>query len=105
MIEPDHRNLDALSLTDRVLAQIAHCLRQGCVICIEHTPKVTPHWSPWMLWGEPCCYNGNTRQIYREIDRCRAAHADHHIRLNIEDHSCHSRFSFVVHSPPAPAGS
>jgi ribulose-bisphosphate carboxylase small chain len=44
------------------------------------------------------------QQIYSEIGRCRATHVDHHIRLSIEDHSVRSRFSFVVHSPPAVAG-
>ena len=87
----------------RVLAQVEHCLRQKCVICIEHTPCMSPSWSPWQTWGKPCFYNGDVHQIYSEIDHCRTEHADHFIRLNIEDHSCHCRFSFVVHSPPAAA--
>ena len=99
-MEPDDHNTDPQSLAERLLPKIAYCLRRGCVICIEHTPFMTPRWSPWITWGEPCCYNGDVQQVYGEIDRCRESHADHHIRLNIEDHSSHSRFSFVVHSPP-----
>jgi ribulose-bisphosphate carboxylase small chain len=53
------------------------------------------------VWGRRYCYNGDVQGIYTEIDRCRTTHADHHIRLNIEDYSCYSRFSFVVHSPAA----
>ncbi len=102
-MQPDERDAESQPSTDHVLGQVAYCLRQGCVICIEHTPRMTPRWSPWQIWGRPCCYNGNVQQIYREIDNCRETHADHHIRLNIEDHSCRSRFSFVVHSPPAAA--
>jgi len=93
------RDADSGSFAERMLNQIAYCLRQGCVICIEHTSNMRPRWSPWEIRGKPCYYDGNIEQIYSEIDRCREAHADHHIRLNIEDHSCRSRFSFVVHSP------
>jgi len=100
-VKPGNRNADSSSFAERVLRQITDCLRQGCVICIEHTSRIGPRWSPWEVWGKPCVYNGNVQQIYIEIDRCRKAHADHHIRLNIEDYSCRSRFSFVVHSAAA----
>lgn len=94
---------DRESFADRALGQIGRCLRQGCVICIEHTPVMVPRFTPWQVWGKRCCYNGDSQTIYTEIDRCRDAHADHHIRLNIEDYSFRSRFSVVVHSPPAEA--
>jgi len=60
---------------------------------------MAPRYSPWQLWGRPCCYNGDAQRIYGEIDRCRSAHIDHHIRLSIEDSSFRSRFSLMVHSP------
>jgi ribulose-bisphosphate carboxylase small chain len=102
-VEPEEHHVEHQSLADRLLKQIAHCLRKGCVIVIEHTPTIVPQWSPWKIWGKPCCYNGNVQQILSEIDSCRKTHADHHIRLNIEDFSCQSRFSFVVHNPsPVP---
>jgi ribulose-bisphosphate carboxylase small chain len=53
------------------------------------------------VWGQRYCYSGDVHGIYNEIDRCRTTHTDHHIRLNIEDYSFRSRFSFVVHSPAA----
>ena len=87
----------------RVLTQIEYCLRQKCVICIEHTPCFSPSWSSWRIWGKPDYYNGNANHLYSEIDHCRVEHADHYIRLNIEDPSCHCRFSFVVHSPSTSA--
>jgi len=89
------------STAARAIGQIGKCLRQGCVICIEHTPMMAPRFTPWEVWGKRCCYNGDTQTVYTEIDRCRSAHADHHIRLNIEDYSFRSRFSVVVHSPAA----
>jgi ribulose-bisphosphate carboxylase small chain len=96
----DERNAERTP-AQRAPGQIGQCLRRGCVICIEHTPTIAPRFTPWELWGRPCCYDGNEQGIYTEIDRCRTVHADHHIRLNIEDYSCSSRFSLVVHSPSA----
>lgn len=101
-MQSSQKNAGTQSLANRVLGKIGQCLRSGCVICIEHTPAMAPRFTPWKVWGKSCCYNGDVNQIYGELDRCRETHADHHIRLNIEDYSCHSRFSFVVHSP-APA--
>ena len=97
----EERNAGTQSPAKRILVQIGHCLRRGCVICIEHAPAIAPRVTPWEVWGRRYCYNGDVQGIYTEIDRCRTTHADHHIRLNIEDYSCDSRFSFVVHSPAA----
>lgn len=87
----------------RILMQIGHCLRQGCVICIQHAEQLSPRFTKWQTWGTPSCYNGDQQQIHREIDRCHAQHGDHHIRLDIEDYSVHSRFSFLVHHPDNPS--
>jgi ribulose-bisphosphate carboxylase small chain len=62
---------------------------------------MAPRFTPWEEWGRRYCYNGDEQGIYTEIDRCRTTHVDHHIRLSIEDYSCYSRFSFMVHSPAA----
>jgi ribulose-bisphosphate carboxylase small chain len=97
----EERNAEAQSTAKRILAQIGHCLRSGCVICIEHAPSIAPRFTPWEVWGQRYCYSGDVHGIYNEIDRCRTTHTDHHIRLNIEDYSFRSRFSFVVHSPAA----
>ena len=84
---------------DRVLWQIGHCLRKGCVICIQHAEQMSPRYVKWRVWGLPRCYGGDPQRLYDDIDRCREEHADHHIRLEIKDFSFHSRFSFVVHDP------
>ena len=83
----------------RMLEQIAHCLRLGCVIRIEHTPIMSPRFSPWEIWGTPACYNGDMQQLQDELEQCCVQHAQHFVRLNIEDYSCHSRFSFVIQEP------
>jgi ribulose-bisphosphate carboxylase small chain len=98
-MQSDKRTASPPGPAKRVLGQIGHCLRRGCVICIEHAPTIAPRFTPWEVWGRPSCYNGDVEGIYTEIDRCRTMHADHLIRLNIEDHNCYSRFSLVVHSP------
>ena len=97
MEQQDMKDCD--SRTVRALGQIGECLRRGCVICIEHTPLMAPRFTPWQPWGKRCCYSGDVHEICTQIDRCRDAHVDHHIRLNIEDYSFRSRFSLVVHSP------
>lgn len=86
---------------DRVLSQIGHCLRQGCVICIQHAEQLSPRFTKWEVWGASRCYGGNPQRLYSDLDRCREQHSDHHIRLNIEDYHFHSRFSFMIHSPEA----
>lgn len=86
-----------------IFSQIEQCLRQGCVIRIQHTPSMGPRFTPWQEWCQSCCYNGDPQQVHSAIKQCREAHFDHHIRLVLEDYSCHSRFSFVVHSPIAAA--
>ncbi len=88
-----------VSNRDRVLSQIGHCLRKGCVICIEHTEQLAPRYTKWEVWGTPRCYGGDPHRLFSDLDRCCEEHADHHVRLQIEDYSFHSRFSFVVHQP------
>lgn len=86
---------------DRVLSQISHCLRQGCVICLEHAEQITPRFTKWQVWGTPRCYGGDPQRLFDDIDSCRKACADQYIRLQVEDYSFHSRFSFMVHQPQA----
>ncbi|MGB1109213.1 MAG: ribulose bisphosphate carboxylase small subunit [Gammaproteobacteria bacterium] len=91
--------LKAMEAASRIFDKVEKCLRQGCIIQIEHASTIAPRFTPWEIWGKPSCYNGDVQQVYAQIEACREAHGDHHIRLSIEDFSCHSRFSFVVHRP------
>ncbi len=88
-----------LGAEERMFRQLGRCLHPGCVVCIEHTAAVRPGYTPWELWGGPSCYGGDFESVCDSIERCRRAHADHHIRLSIQDLGCHSRLSFAVHRP------
>ena len=102
MQEPAHYNAAESNREGRsILSKIEKCLRQGCVIRIEHTPAMAPRFTPWQDWCQSCVYDGDPQKVFSAIEHCREAHCDHHIRLMMEDYSCHSRFTFVVHSPVA----
>ncbi len=79
--------------------KLSECIRKGCFICIEHTANVRPGYTRWELWGQPRCYGGDATALDREVETCKEAHADHYIRLNVEDVSVHSRMSLFVHRP------
>jgi ribulose-bisphosphate carboxylase small chain len=81
--------------------QIEKCLRKGCVIRIQHTPSMAPRFTPWQEWCQSCFYDGDPQKVFNAIEQCRWAHYNHHIRLMMEDYSCHSSFTFVVHNPVA----
>lgn len=83
----------------RMLAHLDHCLQQGCLICIEHADTVRPRHSSWERWNTPSRYCGDLEALYEAIESCRQAHADHHIRLNIEDMTWRSTLSLVVYRP------
>lgn len=83
----------------RMLAHLDHCLQQGCLICIEHADTVRPRHACWERWDEPSRYCGDLDALYGSIERCRRTHADHHIRLNIEDITWHSKLSLIVYRP------
>lgn len=85
--------------------KLSECLRKGCFVCIEHAPAVRPGYTRWELWGRPSCYDGDAMMLDREIENCKAAHADHCIRLNVEDLGFHSRMSLCVHRPHSAAAS
>lgn len=84
---------------ERILMQLGQCLDQGCFVWIEHAAAIAPRFSAWRLWEQPSCYNGNLDAVYDSIESCRRAHADHHIRLNVENVGWHSKLSVTVHRP------
>ncbi|MGB0720770.1 MAG: ribulose bisphosphate carboxylase small subunit [Gammaproteobacteria bacterium] len=100
--KPAPRQANNASETEGKLTTVAPCLRQGCFICIEHAPDMAPRFTAWRQWGETCCFQGDMARLCTEIDRCKHAHDDHHIRLNINDYSAHSRFVVSVHDPDHP---
>jgi ribulose bisphosphate carboxylase small subunit len=87
---------------ESVLTKIEHCLHKGCVVRIEHAPKTTPRFTPWLVWETPGMYNGDINQVLNELDNCHKNNPRHFVRITIEDYNFNSRFSFVVHSPDRP---
>jgi len=82
-----------------ILDRVTGCIERGCVICIEHAEAVCPHLTRWECWERPRCFDGDLKGLYDALDGCRRAHADHHIRLNIQNLVWRSRLSLVVHRP------
>ncbi|WP_246237595.1 ribulose bisphosphate carboxylase small subunit [Caldichromatium japonicum] len=87
----------------RMLAQLEHCLHRGCVLAIEHTARIEPRTAQWELWGTSSLYAGDLQAVHIEIDRCRQAHCNHHIRLCVEDWHWRSRLSVIVYRPHSTA--
>lgn len=93
------RNSAASPIPAWMPPRLGDCIRKGCFVCIEHADAIKHRYTNWQLWGTPSCYNGDTQALDNEIETCKSAHADHYIRLNIEDFGSHSRMSLVVHHP------
>ncbi|MBF0255628.1 MAG: ribulose bisphosphate carboxylase small subunit [Gammaproteobacteria bacterium] len=89
----------AFRIAPQLVQQISHCLHSGCVISIQHSPIMAPRFTPWQLWGAPSYYSGNIGRVLDELENCHRQRPQDHIRLDIEDFNCHSRFSLVVYSP------
>lgn len=81
------------------IPQLAACLRQGCVLCIEHAAATAPRYTRWQYWGAPCMYQGDLQDVIEGIDACRQTHPDHYVRLSVEHDLGRTRMSFLVHRP------
>ncbi|MBK1723053.1 ribulose bisphosphate carboxylase small subunit [Thiocystis violacea] len=82
-----------------ILDRLSHCIQKGCFICIEHASAVQPRLTFWERWGKASCFDGDLGGLYASIEGCKQVHADHHIRLNVENIAWRSRLSLVVHRP------
>jgi ribulose bisphosphate carboxylase small subunit len=92
----------SIESTHRELAkQLAHCLRQGCVLCIEHAAQAQPRYTRWETWGSPRCFGGSLDELLADIAACRRSLRDRHIRLKIEDPFGRSRMVFALQRPVA----
>ncbi len=95
----DHPPATAQSSENCWFEQVGKCLHKNCIVGIEHAVPISPNYTTWQSFGKQHCYRDDPTPIYREIERCRATHADHPIRLNIEDMGGYSRAAFIVHRP------
>ncbi len=92
-----NQNKDRL-LSKQALEWINHCVRKNCIIRIEHTDHVAQR-TTWHSCCDAFMHDGNTARVIHQLRECVNCHADHHIRLTIEDISCGSRIVFPIHSP------
>jgi ribulose-bisphosphate carboxylase small chain len=86
-------------LDGELVKNLGHCLRKGCVLCIEHAEQPRPRYTRWEMWGAPLCYVDSLQPVADEIKACREAHADHDIRLQVEGNMGQVRMVFMVHRP------
>ena len=90
-------------LTDaQIRAQIEYCLKSQLAISVEHTDDPHPRNTYWEMHGEPMFDVADAAGIMVEVNACRAAFADHYIKVNAFD-STHGwealRLSFIVNRP------
>lgn len=64
-----------------VLAQIAYLVRQGLEASIEHVEPERASAGYWYLWKLPMFGERDVAAIFAEIQVCRLAHPEHHVRL------------------------
>jgi len=100
MTTPQQEIRDGAEMPTWMPPRLRDCIRKGCFICIEHAPAVRPRYTSWEIWGRPQCYSGDAPALDREIEDCKSVYPEHHVRLNIEDVSFHSRMNLFVHRPP-----
>jgi ribulose-bisphosphate carboxylase small chain len=89
---------------DQIRRQIGHALGNGWALSVEHTGDVHPRNTYWEMWGPPRFDVQSEREVLEAIAACRAAHPDHHVKLNAFDSTPgweSVRLSFIVHRPAA----
>ncbi len=82
--------------------QVHYCAKQGWALVIEHTKDPAPDNHFWERWGLPMLDPDDPDLVLFEIDACRQAFPQHHIRVN----ACESargraliRHTLLVHAP------
>ncbi len=83
---------------EEVYDQIAYLVSQGWTPAIEHEHPSQAGNHYWTMWKLPMFGESDINKIAAEIDACRRAYPDHHIRLIGYDPYTQSQgLSFVVH--------
>ncbi|MEO5343901.1 MAG: ribulose bisphosphate carboxylase small subunit [Gammaproteobacteria bacterium SHHR-1] len=83
---------------DEVYDQIDYLIAQGWTPAIEHEHPSRSGNHYWTMWKLPLFGEQNLNNIVGELDACRRAYPDHHIRLIGYDNYTQSQgVCFVVH--------
>ena len=89
---------------DEVISQIEYMVRLGLEASLEHVEPARATSGYWYMWRLPMFGERDPLVIFAEIDRCRAAHPTHHVRLIGYDRIRQTqKVAFVVaRAPEAP---
>lgn len=83
---------------EEIYDQIAYVLAQGWSPAIEHEHPSQAFNHYWTMWKLPFFGEQNLNAVAAEIEACRRAYPDHHIRLIGYDNYTQSQgTAFVVH--------
>jgi len=90
-------------LTDeQILRQLAHALRRGWSVSVEHTDDPHPRNVYWEMWGPPMFDAEDAGRVLREVSACRQAWPDRYVKVNAFDATRGwetVRLSFLVQRP------
>ena len=83
---------------DEVYDQIAYLIAQGWTPAIEHEHPSRSFNHYWTMWKLPFFGEQNLESVVEELEACRRAYPDHHIRLLGYDNYTQSQgVAFVVY--------
>lgn len=83
---------------EEIYEQIAYLINQGWTPAIEHEhpTRATNHY--WTMWKLPLFGEQSLENVVEELEACRRAYPDHHIRLLGYDNYTQSQgLAFVVY--------
>jgi ribulose-bisphosphate carboxylase small chain len=70
---------------DEIAAQVRYAIAQGWAVSVEHSDDPHPRNMFWDLWGLPLFDLTDPRPALDEIDACRRAFPDHHVKVSAFD--------------------
>lgn len=82
---------------EEIHAQVAYIISQGWTPAIEHDHPSRAQRHYWTMWKLPFFGENNLGNVMAELEACRRAYPDHHVRLTGYDNYTQSQgSSFVV---------
>ena len=83
---------------DEVYDQIAYLIAQGWTPAIEHEHPSKSTSAYWTMWKLPFFGEQDLNRVVEELESCRRAYPDHHVRLiGYDNYSQSQGVCFVVY--------
>jgi ribulose-bisphosphate carboxylase small chain len=92
---------------DEIRAQVQYSIDRGWAVAVEFTDDPHPRNVLWEMWGLPMFEIAGAAAALHEVAACRAACADHYIRVTAYDATLGRQttaLSFIVNRPAAEPG-